>query len=342
MSLIEITNKEIWDQSVVSLGGNFGQSFSYGSWQECLDRNVVRFFYEGSTSEVKCLVQLISFSFGGKFLYWYSPYGPVATKNFSTQDFINFKNEVTSFIKKLFPLTVFIRLEHFVSPDIQKNFPKVSLRCACGSYMQPRLEWVLPLEKTEEELLMGMHQKARYSVRLAEKRGVVVEKIEKNLLVHLEDFMNLINETAERNGFKAHEKKYFEGIFTSIEKEESGFLLKGSYEGEVLVMDLVFCFGDAATYLFGGSNELHRDVCAPYLLKWQGIVEAKRRGMKRYSFGAISDLEKKENMQWEGITNFKVRFGGEKLRHGDFFDIVLKPFWYYLYMTRKFLLSFKK
>lgn len=342
MSLIQITNKEVWNQSVCALGGSFAQSFTYGEWQESVGHTVLRFFYENENSKAKCLAQFICFPLHKKLVYWYSPYGPVALNNFSKNDFRDFRDEVESFFRKNYTETVFVRMEHVLQEEDRKVFGSVRARLSLGSYMQPRLLWMLPLEKTEEELLMGMHQKARYSVRLAEKRGVVVEKIETNLLAYLDVFFGLIQKTAGRNGFAAHEKTYFETIFSSLEKEQSGFLLQASYQGEVIAMDLIFCFGDTATYLFGGSNDIHRDVCAPYMLKWQGIVEAKKRGMKFYNFGAISDLEKKENMQWEGITNFKVRFGGNKILYKPFYDVVLEPFWYYLYMIRKFFLSYKK
>jgi lipid II:glycine glycyltransferase (peptidoglycan interpeptide bridge formation enzyme) len=93
--------------------------------------------------------------------------------------------------------------------------------------------------------------------------------------------------------------------------------------------------GKVGHYVFGASSDHKKELCAPYLAHWAGMLEAKNYGALEYNFGGIS--ENGNAPHWEKITMFKKRFGGRVVNHGPYFDIVLKPFWYYLYVFRKFI-----
>lgn len=56
-----------------------------------------------------------------------------------------------------------------------------------------------------------------------------------------------------------------------------------------------------------------------------------------YNFGGVSeDVEdKKGHDSWRGLTAFKKRFGGNFVEHGNFYDVVIQPFWYVLYVLYK-------
>src|SRR5690606_28656624 len=59
-----------------------------------------------------------------------------------------------------------------------------------------KYNFILDLEKSEEELLKNMHQKTRYNVRLAEKKGVKVEI--DNSKNAFKDYLKLTKETTKR------------------------------------------------------------------------------------------------------------------------------------------------
>lgn len=62
--------------------------------------------------------------------------------------------------------------------------------------------WVLDLDKSEEELLMGMRKTTRYEIRSAQKLNVEVKKTTDPR--DLKYFFRLYEKTAERHGFVAH------------------------------------------------------------------------------------------------------------------------------------------
>jgi lipid II:glycine glycyltransferase (peptidoglycan interpeptide bridge formation enzyme) len=76
-----------------------------------------------------------------------------------------------------------------------------------------------------------------------------------------------------------------------------------------------------------------------YLAQWKAITHAKKIGCVDYDFGGIAN-DNKMYKGWEGLTAFKKKFGGREVRHSDFFDVVVQPFWYHLYNLRKLLKKF--
>ena len=99
---------------------------------------------------------------------------------------------------------------------------------------------------------------------------------------------------------------------------------------------MISFFGKTATYMHGASDNLHRDVMAPYLLQWQAILDAKKAGCTRYDFGGIAthySLLTTHRNKWAGITKFKTGFAPETppAQFPGCYDIVLNPVKYNLY-----------
>ncbi|MEI7620083.1 MAG: peptidoglycan bridge formation glycyltransferase FemA/FemB family protein [Candidatus Falkowbacteria bacterium] len=185
--------------------------------------------------------------------------------------------------------------------------------------VQPAKTIILDLTKSEEELLSAMHQKTRYNIRLAEKKGVTVT-IDNS---RINEFLALMNQTTERDGFFAHS----DGYYRAMAEFDPDFiqLILAEYEGRVIAAGL-FCFcAPTAIYMHGASSNEFRNVMAPYLLQWTAIKKAKGMNLKYYDFYGID--EKK----WPGVTRFKEGFGGEEINYAGTFDLVLKPFWYFIY-----------
>ena len=92
--------------------------------------------------------------------------------------------------------------------------------------------------------------------------------------------------------------------------------------------------GGIANYVFGGSSTEERNRMPTYAAQWKAIVQAKKVGCTTYNFGGVAPVG---NMYkgWEGLTIFKQKFGGYEVRHSDFYDAVIQPFWYHLYNARK-------
>ncbi|MEX0918906.1 MAG: peptidoglycan bridge formation glycyltransferase FemA/FemB family protein [Candidatus Paceibacterota bacterium] len=329
----EIRNDETFDPSIICVDIPFTQVSFYGDWQKSLGRETKRFLVS-SDKEIVAYFQLVKYPLLLGKSYFYIPYGPV-TKDFSKEFFADLKKELSRISKA--EKVVFVRLDFTpqISNEILSDFfTKAPLYTYHSAYFQPRLEWFLGLEKPEDEILKEMHEKTRYSIRLAERKEITAEIITKDFEKYFETFYLLMTGTAKRNGFSLHQRDYYKNIFQNLSKTENNYLAVAKYEQKVLAIDLVIVFGKIANYVFGGSSNEERNRMPTYLAQWKAICYAKQLNCSYYNFGGIS-TENKIYKGWDGLTIFKKKFGGQEVTHSDFFDLIVNPFWYYLYNFRK-------
>jgi len=328
----EIGKDENFDPNNLCDNVSFTQASFYGDWQKNLGRTVRRFLFL-SDNNIIAYFQLVKYPLLLGKSYLYIPYGPV-TKNTSEDFFVNLKLELKQIAKT--ENAVFVRLDFtpFVSNNIlSKFFTKAPFYTYHSAYFQPRAEWFLGLEKSENDLLAAMHEKTRYSIRLAERKEIAAEIILEDFEKYFEIFYELILQTAKRNGFSIHQKNYYEGIFQNLHKTNA-YLSVAKHGQKILAIDLIIVFGKIANYVFGGSSNEERNRMPTYLAQWKAICHAKKLNCDFYNFGGIT-TENKIYKGWDGLTLFKKKFGGKEITHSDFFDVVVNPFWYHLYNFRK-------
>jgi len=191
--------------------------------------------------------------------------------------------------------------------------------------VQPSKTLILDLTKSEDELLQAMHQKTRYNIRLAEKKGVKIMEVGAN---RFEEFWQLLVSSGDRDKFNLHGRSYYQAML----KLANDFvkLFFAEYQGKPLAGSLVTFFGDSATYIHGGSSDKNREIMAPYALHWQIIKQAKQLGYKYYDFHGV------DAAKWPGVTRFKMGFGGQVINYPGTFDLVYDTGWYNIYkMVRR-------
>lgn len=250
--------------------------------------------------------------FGKSYLY-----APRCGGNFLSDSFFK---KIRKFSKK--ESAIFFRVEP------QKEISKKALNKFSfkkGRNIQPQKTLILDISQSEKNLLEQMHQKTRYNIRLAEKKGIKIKKGNKK---NFEKFWRLLIDTAKKNKFSTHPKKYYEKILETPGTE----LFLAVYRDKIIAANVVLFHNKQVVYLYGASDYNYRKLMAPHLLQWHQILEAKKRGCLEYDFWGIN--EKK----WPGVTRFKRGFGGKEIRYMIAYDLVFRPIWYEIYkIARKIL-----
>lgn len=191
-------------------------------------------------------------------------------------------------------------------------------------HMHPELTWELDISSDEETILKNMRKTTRYLIRQAEKNEDV--KIVKSK--DLEKFMEVYKETVDRHNFVPFSLNYLKNQFESFSNEITLFL--GEYKGEVVSSAIIVYWQGTGFYHHGASTT--QKVPVSYLLQWEAIKEAKRRGCNNYNFWGIApDMNKKH--PWYGLTLFKMGFGGQRKEYVKTQDLPLS--WSYNF-TRLF------
>lgn len=255
---------------------------------------------------------------------------------------------------------VFLRTEQcsdLPTPDSRLTTPRVLRRA-----VEPEWTWRVSLEPDEDAMLAAMHEKHRYNVRLAQRRGVRVSQHFSTSVVgqgHFDTFWLLLQDTAKRQGIGTHSQSYYRTMLSVLGGQMSDVkchMYFAEREGVPCSAAVVAYHGDTATCLHGGSSHEHRQHMAPHLLHWTAMRDAKAAGMRWYDFGGVSpeatpqkrhpeqsesasDVEgshtayalqegRSTQSSWSGITRFKQGFGGEVVHHPPTRDLVFRRGWY--------------
>jgi lipid II:glycine glycyltransferase (peptidoglycan interpeptide bridge formation enzyme) len=345
MRIVKELNQEVWHKFLEKNSGCSGVEFLLSpSWlegvkkegQEVLSLFVVRDLdYSQKDIQVEdvlsCIV-LIKKPLKNGFFYWYGPRGPLLSRSLESSR----QQEVAKFliraISRLNSKAIFLRFEpavrgkNFWQEVFSQLFRFSFWRVKKAIPIQPKQTVVLDLKKSEEDLLTSMHQKTRYNIRLASKKGV---KIEEGSMADFSDFWQLMAKTAQRDGFRIHAQEHYKNLLAL----DNNFikLFFATYKNKRIATALVSFYGHKVTYLHGASSNEYRNLMAPHLLQWEIIRRAKEKGCNLYDFYGID--EKK----WPGVTRFKLGFSLEKRSYVGTYDIVFHFSMYRLYMLARFL-----
>jgi lipid II:glycine glycyltransferase (peptidoglycan interpeptide bridge formation enzyme) len=334
MALREILDKNEWEKlhgARTIASGHFLQSWAWGEFQRSVGRKVLRF------ADENCVAQIVELPlpFGKK--YWFCPKGPMTDNGQCPPEADQPRVETmdNSFLKELVKKAkergvAFLRIEpQYISgfksgpagPDLKQT-----------KNIDPSCTAIVDLNETEDALLAAMHPKTRYNIRVAEKHRVTVREQSAGNGDAFGGIWDLFEETAKRDGFRTHERAYYEKQILMPETR----LFRAEYEGRILAAAIVFFDGDTATYLHGASSSGSRNVMAPYALHWEIMKYAKARGCARYDLWGISDDPKSG---WAGITRFKRGWGGADLCAPGTYDLPVNDLWYSVYRLARRLRS---
>lgn len=338
MELIEINKKKLDEFLVEQDHAVFLQSYEWGEFQKKVGFDVFRFGVEDKGNLI-AVVSLIKKKIFGKFGYFYAPRGPILESGIRSLDFkIEIMNFLLTEIKKKAENEncIFLRFE---PQDGIFKYPDISVYKTID--LQPAETLILDLNEPEEELMNGMHQKTRYNIRLAEKRGVEIVEAGEN---DFDNFWKLMEETYKRDGFKLHPKEYYRKMLSlreisygeQVDENLKIKLFFAKYQGKILSANIVSFFGDTATYMHGASSNEFRNVMAPYLLQWETSRSAKKSGYKCY------DLFGVDEKKWPGVTKYKEGFcaknlGKCKVIYPGTYDAVFSELWYNGYKLMRFI-----
>lgn len=338
ITIEEIQSKDNWGSGLDTLSIPLTQTYMYGEIQKSCGRQVRRFniSYNGSFIGI---VQFVEYPLINGLKYWYAPYGPVL-REVSLEILRLLKVELERVVIRD---VAFVRLDFspvLLPPVLQESkrvFHLAHQSSVHGAYFQPRNEWYTDISYDDDEVLLGhMHQKTRYSIKYAQRKGVSIQIVQDNLVSEMDGFLCLMKTTSNRNNFALHDESYYKTYLEEVDKEKKGFLVKAFIGDTLLATHLIIVEGDTAHYVFGASSDEKRELCGPYLAHFAAMQKARSLGLRYYNFGGIS---LGDNKSWGTLTVFKQKFGGQVFPHTPLLDFVVRPVWYYVYIFRKIIRS---
>lgn len=228
---------------------------------------------------------------------------------------------------------IFIKLEPNVKTDT-KNSPNILISQYPNIHKSShplftKYTFQLDLTKSEEELLKNMHPKTRYNIKIAQKHEVVVK--EENSAEAFQKYLELTFETAKRQKFYAHNRRYHELMWETLKGANVAHLLTASYQSQILVTWIVFLFNNVLYYPYGASSDQYRNVMASNLMMWEAIKFGKKNGTKLFDMWGALGPNPDPSDPWYGFHRFKQGYGANLVEFIGSFDLVIRPTLYKLY-----------
>ena len=203
--------------------------------------------------------------------------------------------------------------------------------------IQPPDSSLIDLTCSEDEILSRMHSKWRYNIRLAQKKGVIVEKYtgsSQNIQEKIDKFYELTLETNARDGNASHSKNYYKDLLLSSAKQIAEnkdcpqvSLYIASAEGDEIASIITLFSKTESVYLYGASSNRKRNLMPNYLLQWTAIKDAKAYGSSYYDLYGLPPEGEDEKHPMHGLYLFKSNFGGKMIHRTGSWDYPYKAFY---------------
>jgi lipid II:glycine glycyltransferase (peptidoglycan interpeptide bridge formation enzyme) len=323
--LITQSEKQLWNDFVMdSPRGHIYQSYEWGEVMSHSGWQPLRLVVEEAENIKACVSILKKKIPATPWSIFYSPRGPII--NYQEPETFRCLMEGINRIASANSAVFLQIVPHALSQDNEvskalnkQNFKKIEKQGLLRLTEALRV-YRIDLSNSEDEILAKMKRKTRYSVRLAQRKGVEVKQ-GKNF-ADLEVFYNMLKATSKRKKFAVRNFSYFKSIWEQMSPNGIAKLFFSTYKEELLSTAIIFKFGKLCWYMYGASKDKHRDVMASYALQWHIMKWAKKNGCKWYDLRGVPSFNPPKTHESFGIYLFKRGFGGVPHTFaGDFYYI---------------------
>lgn len=308
------TPAEAWDFQVSEAGGHLLQSWKWGVFKQRHGWFPERVLVEAPSGSA--FAQVL-YRHQGPVSVGYVPRGPVIT-GIPAMLWPALRSRIDrAALRHRAIMTVF---EPNQSLRLTGTFREAGVVRGPGHF-QPGRTVKIPLLE-DEAILKQMHQKSRYSVRLAQRRGVTIEhRAFDRESVDL--FYGLMKDTSERNDFGIHTHEYYEDFLRTFD-EDAVLLFARVDDNNIGAALIAAAFGRDAIYMYGASSTQYRSHGAAFLLQFEAMRWARSRGCTTYDLWGIPEVDPESTRSdhqtaiagtkgedWRGLFRFKTGFGGD-------------------------------
>lgn len=302
---------------------NFLQSWYWGEFHQALGKKVYTTGFFKGGELVGVMLSVVEDAKRGRYLT--VPGGPI----------IDWKDKgvVRAFAQEIRQIAtnekcVFVRVRpQLLSDDFSKQLFRTCGFIDAPIHLHAELTSQLDITKSEEELLAQMRKATRYEVKKAISTGIKVTATDS--AEDLKVFYDLQVQTAKRQKFVPFSFKFLDEQFKVFAKEQKALLYSAEFEGKLLAQAFIIFYGKEAAYHYGASTEEGRKYPGAYLIQWEAIKEAKKRGITRYNLWGVAPETQKDH-RFSGISLFKRGFGGEDVEYLHAQDLVVNKIKYLL------------
>lgn len=328
------SEKEKWENFCLQCKEKtFLQSWNWGEFQIKEGNKIWRFGIYNQEKLISVALVIKTIAKRGTFLF--VPHGPVIKKELDDKE----KKEIFRLLidilrkKAKEEKASFIRVSPILpdSADNRKIFLDIDFRKSPMHASAYEATLKLDICPTEEELLKNMRKTTRYLIKkAAENKDIAIES--SSNIKDIDVFQKLTKEVSKRQKFVSFSDDFIEKEFKVFFEDKEAVFLFGKYKEKIAAGALVVFWSGIAFYHQAASLAEFSKLSIPYLLQWEAIKEAKRRGCSFYDFWGFVDPEKFPRHPWAGPTLFKMGFSGQVKEYVKTQDYIISPKYWFNYI----------
>lgn len=213
--------------------------------------------------------------------------------------------------------------------DIRLQEMRMNASTRCRRLRKAALEntcldtMVVDLEGGESAIWARMDERTRYSVRLAARRGTLVERVGERGLAR---FYALHEKTAARQKLPLQPEARFRDLFRAARDHGLGLdlYMATTAKGEAAASAIVAQNRDSAWYLFAASSAEHRAAAGPSAILHRAMIDCSEAGIERMDLLGVGPAGVDDH-PLSGLTMFKSGFGGRRMTRAGAWDYVVRP-----------------
>lgn len=233
----------------------------------------------------------------------------------------------------------YIRIAPFLERNEENNkiFRDLGFRDSPIHASAYEATWKLDITSSEEELLKNMRKTTRYLIRQAQK-DVNIETFRRWSIDDVDIFYQIHREVVKIQKFTPFSLEYLKNEFSAFLSDNQVSLFFGEYKGQIIAAAFVIFWSKIGFYHQAALLPKYHKIPIAYLLQWEAIKEAKRKGCVLYDFWGYVNPKENPRHPWAGPTLFKMGFGGKPYQYLKTKDLPLsKKYWltYFFEKLRK-------
>lgn len=320
-----IKDKNEWERFLaIRPEANFLQSWYWGEFYNNLGNKIQRTGFYNKDKLIGVMLSIVENAKRGKHLI--VPGGPI----------IDWKNSelVKAFVSEVKKIAitnncVFVRVRpQLGSSEFSKNLFKQNGFSNAPMHLHAELTSQMDITKAEETLLSQMRKTTRYEIKKAISLGIKVTGYQLKSarryqdLSLIKEFYDLQLATARRQKFVPFSFEFLNEQFKVFSQKNKALLYRATLNNKLLAEAIIIFYDQEAVYHYGASTDEGRGYPGAYLIQWEAILEAKRRGMTRYNLWGVSPIDEPKH-RFYGLSLFKRGFGGQDVEYLHAQDLVI-------------------
>lgn len=330
MKVQELHDPAAWAEFTKENGGGILQSFELGELYSEVEEPCRYLVVRNDEGDLQLLAMVLRKPLAFGYSYYYCPEGPIVRGgDWSEPANVEALTTLNTYLRRRARRdhAVFAKIEPHVaqSAPMTKAFQTLSWRPSPVSLQAQHVAHV-DISPSENDIWDNFKKNARYNIRYAEKQGVEVVRGQGPWELGM--FSQLYHATAAEKNFSYRDKAYLEAFRQHLMEDRNlAEAYVAIHDGEPIAAAIVTYYGNESVYLYAGSSKRNQTLYGTYLIQWEAMKEAKRRGCTFYNMTGVAATADPEDA-WAGLRRFKLKFGSEVVHLVGAHDAVYKPLLY--------------